>query len=106
MRQRLNLILLGVESVERTVKLYEALEWKKSAAGSSEFVLFNLGGIALGVQSRKAFAKDAGYAEQSCTGFPGFALAYIARSAEEVYKVMEKAELLGAEIAKPAQATN
>jgi hypothetical protein len=103
LRQRLNLILLGVENVRRSVEFYQALGWEKSGSGSEEFALFNLGGIALGIQSREAFAKDANFAESSSTGFPGFALAYIARKKEDVYRVMEKAEALGATIVKPAR---
>jgi predicted lactoylglutathione lyase len=106
MRQRLNLILLGVKDVRQAVEFYKALGWKRSKSGSEEFVLFDLGGIALGIQSRAAFAHDANYESSAVTGFPGFALAYIARSEEEVYRVMEKAAALRARIMKPAQATS
>jgi predicted lactoylglutathione lyase len=106
MRQRLNLILVGVKDVQRSVDFYQGLGWKKSNAGSEEFVLFDLGGIALGIQSREAFAKDAGFDDQSCSGFPGFAFAYIAKCSEDVYRIMLKAEDLGANIMKPAQSTN
>ncbi|MDF3037280.1 MAG: hypothetical protein K0S28_2554 [Paucimonas sp.] len=46
MRQRLNLILLGVKDVRQAVEFYKALGWKRSKSGSEEFVLFDLGGIA------------------------------------------------------------
>ena len=104
MRQRLNLILLGVNDVKKSVRFYEALGWKKSSSGSEGFALFDLGGIALGIQSREAFAKDANYDQTLSTGFAGFALAYIARNKEDVYRVMEKAESLGAVVTKAAQA--
>lgn len=104
MRQRLNLILLGAEDVKRSAEFYEALGWKRSKAGSDQFVLFNLGGIALAIQSKAAFAGDANYESHHSTGFPGMALAYIARNREDVYRVMEKAEKLGATVLKKAQA--
>ena len=104
MRQRLNLILLGVQDVARSVEFYQALGWKKSASGSDGFVLFDLGGIALAIQSRKAFAADANFDTDTCAGFPGFALAYIARNKDDVYRIMQAAARLGANVVKPAQA--
>lgn len=106
MRQRLNLILLGVDNVKKSVDFYETLGWKKSGSGSAEFVLFDLGGIAFAIQSREAFAKDANFDQSSCTGFPGFALAYIARAQEDVYRIMQNAASLGATVVKPAQANH
>ncbi|BCL76097.1 hypothetical protein JHS3_18330 [Jeongeupia sp. HS-3] len=104
MRQRLNLILLGVADVQKSVDFYQALGWQRSKAGSEGFALFDLGGIALAIQSRTAFAKDANFDQPQGSGFAGFALAYIARTADDVYRVMQKAEALGATIVKPAVA--
>ncbi|MCU7727514.1 VOC family protein [Actinoplanes sp. KI2] len=102
MRQRLNLILLGVRDVAASVAFYEALGWRKAAAGSDEFALFELGGVAVAVQSRAAFAADAGLPDRGPGGFAGFALAYVARSADEVYQVMTKAAELGATVTRSA----
>ena len=102
MRQRLNLILLGVADVQRTVDFYQALGWKRSASGSEQFALFDLGGVAVAFQSREHFARDANFPEVQGHGFQGFALGYIARSQEDVYRIMAKAEALGASIRKPA----
>ncbi|WP_412543567.1 VOC family protein [Longispora sp. K20-0274] len=102
MRQRLNMILLGVADVRRTVAFYEDLGWKRAAAGSDEFALFDLGGVAVAFQSRAAFAADARLVDHGAGGFAGFALAYVARSAEDVYTVMARAEELGATVTRPA----
>ncbi|WP_271217653.1 VOC family protein [Streptosporangium carneum] len=102
MRQRLNLILLGVRDVAASVAFYQALGWRRSTAGSDEFALFELGGVAVAFQSREAFAADAGLPDREPGGFAGFALAYVARSAEEVYQVMAKAAELGATVTRPA----
>lgn len=102
MRPRLNLILLGVADVATSTAFYEALGWQKAATSHSEFVKFDLGGVVLALQSRSAFAADCGLPDSDFRGFAGFALAYIARSADEVAKVLATAAQLGAEIVKPA----
>lgn len=104
MRPRLNLILLGVRDVLRSVAFYEALGWKRSACGSDEFALFDLGGVAIAFQSRQAFAADARLTDHGAGGFAGFALAYIAHSADDVYRIIAKAEDLGATVTRPAGA--
>jgi uncharacterized protein len=102
MRQRLNLILLGVSDIARSTAFYEALGWPKAKSSHAEFVKFDLGGIVLAIQSREAFARDANFATAEGSGFSGIALAYIARSPEDVPRVLDKAASLGATIVKPA----
>lgn len=105
MRSRLNLILLGVADVARSADFYSALGWQRSPRGSAAFVLFDLGGVAVALQSREAMARDAGYADAAGNGFAGMALAYVARSAEDVYRVLDKAAALGATLMVPGRAT-
>lgn len=105
MRSRLNLILLGVADVARSAEFYSALGWQRSPRGSAAFVLFDLGGVAVALQSREAMACDAGYPDAAGNGFTGMALAYIARNADDVYWVLDKAVALGATLAVPARAT-
>ncbi|QLI82686.1 VOC family protein [Chitinibacter fontanus] len=102
MRPRLNLILLGVADVAKSTAFYEALGWQRAATSHSEFVKFDLGGVVLGLQSRSSFAQDCQLPDTGYRGFAGFALAYIARSADEVPHVLATASQLGAEIVKPA----
>ncbi|WP_410498749.1 VOC family protein [Chitinibacter sp. S2-10] len=105
MRPRLNLILLGVADVAKSTAFYEALGWQKAATSHEGFVKFDLGGVVLAIQSRAAFAADANAGEVDGSGFAGFALAYIARSSDDVARVLAKAQSLGATIVKPATAS-
>ena len=103
MRQKLTLITLGVNDLQKSVDFYEkGLGWKRSAASMDEYVLFPLGGIALGLYPRHELAKDAMLTNTS-TEFAGLTLAYNAKSETEVDKVLTEVKQLGATIIKPAQ---
>jgi len=103
MRQKLNLITLGVANFDKAVDFYEkGLGWKKSAASVEELALFPLGGIVLALHPRKALADDA-MVSASGSGFSGITLSYNAQNEAEVDLVMEKVKSLGATIIKPAQ---
>lgn len=103
MRQKLNLITLGVSDFKRAVEFYEnGLGWKKSSASVEELAVFPLGGIVLALHPRRALAEDA-TVDPSGTGFSGITLSYNARSEAEVDEVMKKVKSLGATIIKTAQ---
>ena len=103
MRQKLNLITLGVDDFERALNFYEkGLGWKKSDKSVDELAVFPLGGITLTLYSRKALAEDAMLKYQP-TEFSGLTLSYNAKSEKEVDEVLAKVKSLGATIIKPAQ---
>ena len=103
MRQKLNLITLGVADFKEAVDFYEnGLGWKKSSASVEELALFPLGGVVLALHPRAALAKDA-MVSPSGSGFSGITLSYNAQNEKEVDAVMEKVKSLGATIIKPAQ---
>ncbi|GEM48371.1 VOC family protein [Deinococcus cellulosilyticus] len=102
MKQRIHLVLLGVQNLQASVAFYEGLGWKKSPSGNPEFVLFDLGGVVMGLQSREAFAADARFQNGQGQGFPGMALAHVTTTPQEVYKMMERAASLGATIHRAA----
>ncbi|SMC24962.1 hypothetical protein SAMN02745857_02020 [Andreprevotia lacus DSM 23236] len=102
MRPRLNLILLGVSNIATATAFYEALGWPKAPTSHDGFAKFDLGGVVLGLLPREDFARDAGFASAEGNGFAGMALAYIARSADDVPRILDKAAALGAEVIKPA----
>lgn len=102
MRQKLNLITLGVRNFNASVKFYEKLGWKKSPASVEELALFPLGGMVLALHPREALAKDVGVPEMG-TGFSGITISYNTRSEKEVDEVLREAEKLGATLVKPAQ---
>lgn len=103
MRQKLNLITLGVNDFERSLNFYEkGLGWKKSSASMEELALFPLGGIVLALHPREDLAEDATVAVTG-SGFSGITISYNAKSEREVDEVMKQVEKLGAKIVKPAQ---
>lgn len=104
--QRLHLILLGVDSVERSSAFYEALGWQQSPTSNPGFVKFDLGGYALCLISREDFARDAGFESPQGSGFGGIGLIHIARSADEVARILAKAVEAGGRLVKPATRTH
>jgi uncharacterized protein len=103
MRQKLNLITLGVSDLRTSLKFYEqGLGWKRSPASLDDLVLFPLGGMVLALYPGKLLAEDVNVPEQG-TGFPGITLSFNAKSEQEVEKVLQEAKQAGANIIKPAQ---
>lgn len=103
MRQKLNLITLGVDNLERSVNFYEkGLGWKKSQKSMDDLALFPLGGITLALFPRQELAHDATLQYQP-TSFSGLVLSYNTKSEKEVDEVLSEVEKLGAAIVKPAQ---
>lgn len=94
MEQRLSLVTLGVADLERARRFYEdGLGWKRANKEES-VVFFQLPGAVLAVWSRAELAEDAGLADTGAS-FSGIALAYNARSREEVDAVIAEAEAAG-----------
>ncbi len=103
MRQKLNLITLGVEDFERSLAFYErGLGWKRSDKSVDGLALFPLGGITLALHPRHELAEDATLKFQP-SEFSGLTISYNAKSEEEVVEVLKQVEKLGAKIIKPAQ---
>jgi uncharacterized glyoxalase superfamily protein PhnB len=103
MRQKFNLITLGVEDFDKAIDFYETgLGWKKSSASQGDIAFFQLGGIVLGLYPKKLLAKDAKVDEKG-TGFSGITISYNAKSEGEVDQVLKEVEKLGATIIKPAE---
>jgi uncharacterized protein len=103
MRQKLNLITLGVNDFERSVAFFEkGLGWKKSSASVESLALFPLGGIVLALHPRQDLAADVSVSPEG-SGFSGITLSYNAKSETEVEEVLEKVQRLGASVIKPAQ---
>lgn len=103
MRQKMNLITLGVDNFERALKFYEqGLGWKKSTKSMDGLALFPLGGITLALHPRSELADDTTLKYQP-SEFSGLTISYNAKSEKEVDDVLRKVEKLGAKIIKPAQ---
>ncbi len=103
MRQKLNLITLGVDDIQKSLRFYEqGLGWKRSEKSLDDFVIFPLGGITMALFPRQELAKDVTLNYQR-TEFSGLTLAYNTKSEKEVDEVLAQVEKLGATIIKPAQ---
>ena len=81
MDQRVSLITLGVEDVERSRKFYEALGWQ-GRSPDGDVVFFQAGGMILALWDRAKLAEDSGVTDPG--GSAGFTLALNVRSPEEV----------------------
>jgi uncharacterized protein len=102
MEQRVSIVTLGVANLTRSREFYERLGWRCSSASSNDIVFFQTGGMALALYPRAALAKDAKVAPEGYA-FPGFTLAFNARTREEVDAALVEAEKAGATLLKLAQ---
>lgn len=102
MRQKLNVITLGVRDLAASLRFYrDGLGWQPAESNDS-ITFFDMGGVILALYPRKLLAEDAGLPEQG-SGFSGVTVAYNAKSEEEVDAVFAKVEQAGAFIVKPPQ---
>ena len=105
MRQKINIISLGVRDIGKAAAFYEkGLGWKRSPLSQGDFIIFPLGGAALALYPRDRLAEDAGV-EDGPAAFSGITISYNAKSAGEVDAVLAEVERLGADIVKPAAKT-
>jgi uncharacterized protein len=103
MRQKFNLITLGVDDFDRAVNFYEkGLGWKKSSASVEGLAVFPLGGMVLALHPRQDLADDA-TVDVKGSGFAGLTISYNAKSEKEVDEVLAEVQQLGATLVKPAQ---
>lgn len=105
MEQRLSLVTLGVADLARARRFYEdGLGWKRGN-DNDDVAFYQMPGGVFALWSRAALAEDAGVADSGAS-FAGMALAYNARSREEVDVVLAEARAAGGDIVKPAHETS
>lgn len=105
MEQRISLITLGVADLARAKAFYEEVVGWKAAPGPPEIVFFDLGGVVFSLYPHEGLANDMHASDASARrgGYPGWALAYNARSAAEVDAIFAKLQAGGATIVKEPQ---
>jgi catechol 2,3-dioxygenase-like lactoylglutathione lyase family enzyme len=103
MEQRLSLVTLGVNDLQRSLRFYEALGWTRGNK-DAEVVFFQLNDMILALWPRESLAADAGI-DADGSGFSGIALAYNTRSREEVDGVLAEAKTAGGRLVKSAHDT-
>lgn len=103
MEQRISMIALGVNDLQRARQFYETgLGWKASKSGKNQIIFFQLGEIILSLYPRGLLAEDANISKIG-SGFGGITLAYNAHNKKEVEEILSQAQQAGAVILKPAQ---
>jgi len=103
----LNVVTLGVNDFDRSVRFYEALGLiRKMRATSDKIAFFDAGGVVLALFRWQMLAKDAALmALPRPQAFRGTTLARICRSDAEVDARMQHALSIGARLLKIAHAT-
>jgi predicted lactoylglutathione lyase len=101
-KQRVNLITLGVADLARARSFYEALGWTTGAEPGDDVVFFQAGEMVVALWDRARLAADS--AVDDSPGWGGVALALNFASREEVDEVTEQARGAGARIGRePAE---
>src|SRR5579872_2756160 len=111
MKQRINILTLGVTKLEKSLKFYqEGLGWQTQGIVGTEFengaiVVFVLdNGMKLSLYERKNLAWDSKIKLQPESATE-FSIGYFVNNDKEVDTIMKQAKKAGAKIIKPAQKT-
>lgn len=102
MKQRVNLVTLGVADLGRARRFYEALGWRTNAGPEDDVVFFQAGDMVVALWDRARLAEDSCVADPG--GWGGVTLAVNVGSPDEVGAIVEEARAAGAEIGRePAE---
>lgn len=102
MEQRVSLITLGVQDMDRSASFYEKLGWQR-VPSQDGVIAFDLIGQTLGLYPKDMLAQELGIPADAIGGFSGITLAHNVRTKSDVGIVLEAAEAAGGQILKPAQ---
>jgi uncharacterized glyoxalase superfamily protein PhnB len=97
---RLSIITLGVKDRKKVTAFYEDVIGFKNI-GPEAMSMFDMGGFVLGLWEEDKLAEDAGLAHDRSGSFKGIALAYNARSRDEVDGIFKRLDAAGAKITTP-----
>lgn len=103
MEQRLSMISLGVQSLERSSSFYKHMGFAAAGVSDEHIVFYQLGGVALALYPRDKLAEDAQVPAVDNNGFSGITLAYNVRDRGEADQILDEAEAAGGTVVKPAQ---
>jgi predicted lactoylglutathione lyase len=101
--QRISLVTLGVDDLDRARTFYEALGWRGQEVERTVF--FQAGGLVVALWGRADLAADCGLADRWSAGGGGIALAHNVHSRSEVDQVVAVAARAGARVTRPAAET-
>jgi predicted lactoylglutathione lyase len=91
--QRISLVTLGVDDLDRARRFYEALGWRGQEV--EQTVFFQAGGTAFVLWGREKLRADCGIPDGTVGTFDGVVLAHNVRSEAEVDDVVAAAERAG-----------
>lgn len=97
---RLSIITLGVRDRAAMTAFYESVIGFKNV-GPEGMAMFDMGGFILGLWEADKLAEDAGQEARPAEGFRNMALAYNARSIEEVDGIFARLKEAGVEVTTP-----
>jgi predicted lactoylglutathione lyase len=101
-KQRVNVITLGVSDLGRARRFYEALDWTTRAEADDDVVFFQAGEMVVSLWDRSRLAEDSCVEDNG--GWGGVTLALNVGSPAEVDEVTEQARAAGARIGRePAE---
>jgi predicted lactoylglutathione lyase len=98
MKQRVNLITLGVGDLERSRRFYEAIGWQTNGEPGADVVFFQVGEMVVALWDRARLAEDS--CVEDSPGWGGVTLAVNFGSPEEVDSATEEARKAGARIGR------
>ena len=99
MEPRISIITLGVADLERAIDFYQEGLKLPRYAWDGDIAFFETAGTWLALFPREALAEDAGVSAAG-NGFSGVTLAHIVRSRADVDRLMDQAEVAGAQLVK------
>lgn len=105
MDPRISIITLGVEDLDRATAFYRDGLGLPEHEFDGGITFFETAGTWLALFPREELAADADVAAEG-SGFRGFTLAHNVESEGAVDSVLNEAEAAGADIVKPAEATD
>ena len=109
MEQRISLVTLGVADLARATQFYRRLGWTPSPRfEGADVAFFQAGGLIFALWGGDALAADAGLPADTLgdSPVPRIALAYNARSRDDVDAVIAEAKQAGGRVVKPAKDTD
>ena len=102
MDQRLSLVTLGVEDLERAERFYAGLGWERGN-DDEDVVFFQCGGMVVALWDRGSLAEDS--AVEDTGGWGGVTLALNVRAPEEVDEVLAQAAAAGGVVGRQGAET-
>jgi catechol 2,3-dioxygenase-like lactoylglutathione lyase family enzyme len=101
--QRLSLVTLGVEDLERARRFYTDVGWERGN-DDADVAFFQCGGLVVALWDRGSLAEDSAVEDRG--GWGGVTLALNVRSPDEVDEVLAQAAAAGAVIGRQGAETS